>query len=124
MIGWKVDQPSNRGNCTLRIYDGPSDSHFQTLIPLDGSADDSGSFACGRIDSSFEAKEVRFPLTVSCDSCILQLEWKTERGKLNYCADLEINGAEITECFGKCLNGGICSNGGCSCPENFEGSNC
>ena len=30
----------------------------------------------------------------------------------------------MPECFGKCLNGGICSNGMCSCPEAFEGANC
>jgi len=71
LIGWKVDQPSLKGNCTLRIADSPQESHLKTLTPLDGSADEHGSFPCGRIDTGFEAKEVRLPSGVSCDSCIL-----------------------------------------------------
>ena len=93
-------------------------------MPLDGSGDEKGSFACGRNDISFEAKEVRLPQDANCDNCILQLEWKTERGKINTCADISVSGAEVSECFGKCMNGGICSNGACLCSEEFEGSNC
>jgi hypothetical protein len=35
-----------------------------------------------------------------------------------------VSGAEVAECFGKCMNGGICSNGGCICSDDYEGSNC
>lgn len=97
---------------------------MHVLHPIDGTSDESGAFPCGRVDAPFEAKEVRFPFDLNCDSCILQMEWRTEHGKINTCADVSVSGAEVSECFGKCLNGGICSNGACSCAEDFEGSNC
>lgn len=102
----------------------PHQSKLHTVYPIDKSADETGYFPCGRTQTGFEAKEIRFPEDLTCDQCILQVEWATERGKIETCADVFISGAQMPECFGKCLNGGICSNGLCSCPDNFEGTNC
>lgn len=30
----------------------------------------------------------------------------------------------MAECYGQCLNAGICNNGQCACKEGFSGSNC
>ena len=81
MIGWQVTSPSVRGNCTIRISDTQLDSSFKTLIPLDNSADENGYFPCGRAETQFEAKEVRLPREWACQSCIIELLWKTEKGK-------------------------------------------
>lgn len=54
---------------------------MQPLRPLDGSADEKHVFPCGRQESVFEAKEVRIPRDLSCDSCIIEVQWHTEKGK-------------------------------------------
>ena len=54
----------------------------------------------------------------------MQLVWLTEEGDQHRCTDFESTPAEVPECFGQCLNGGICRNGKCMCPEGFSGSNC
>lgn len=63
---------------------------MKALRPLDGSADDRDSFPCGRIDTAFEAKEVRMPRDLSCDTCILEIQWKTEKGTQSFCADISV----------------------------------
>lgn len=78
-------------------------------------------FPCGRKIADFEAKEVRFPAGLECDQCVLELTWYTEnQGPISICADVTVSGATVlSECFGKCLNGGICINGKCQCDEDF-----
>ena len=124
LVGWKVEYPSLTGNCTVRIGDVPDESKLQVLYPLDGSANDKGSFPCGRSTTELEAKEFRFPHGISCDQCILQVEWKTEAGEQHRCADIEVLDKEMPECYGQCLNGGICQNGKCACMTGFSGANC
>ena len=95
------------------------------LHPLDGSGDEKGSFACGRQETNFEAKEVRLPRTLTCDSCIVEVLWRTEKGKQSFCSDIMIlGGTEVAECFGLCQHNGVCSNGKCVCGEDYYGSNC
>lgn len=81
LVGWRVTSPSVKGNCTIRIGNSPNEDKMILLRPLDGSADENGYFLCGRQETSFEGKEVRLPRDISCDSCILEIIWKTEKGK-------------------------------------------
>ena len=124
LAGWKVKKESATGSCILRVADDPRDKTWDILQITDGSQNDDGSFPCGHNETPFEAKEFKLPKELICDTCILQLEWKTEFGSQYYCSDFESIGTEIPECFGQCLNGGICKNGKCACPAEFEGSNC
>lgn len=124
LIGWKVTSPSTVGNCTIRISDSPNADKMKTLRPLDGSANELGAFPCGRQESNFEAKEVRMPREFDCDSCILEVQWQTEKGKYSYCSDILVTGGLTQECPGICQNGGICSNGECNCQEAYEGTFC
>ena len=48
----------------------------------------------------------------------------TDEGDQYRCTDFESTTAEVPECFGQCLNGGICRNGKCMCQDGFSGSNC
>lgn len=48
----------------------------------------------------FEAKEVRMPRDLNCDSCIFELVWQTEKGKQSFCSDISISGGEVVECLG------------------------
>ena len=48
----------------------------------------------------------------------------TDEGDQYRCTDFESVATEVPECFGTCLNGGICRNGKCACPDGFSGSNC
>ena len=59
-----------------------------------------GYFPCGRSKTPAETKEIKFPKNVTCDSCILQLIWKTKFGPQYYCADIEILGGQIEDCAG------------------------
>lgn len=120
---WKVNHPSPKGNCTLRISSGTEDDGFTILAPLDGSANKKGAFPCGRVQTVNEGKEVRFP-NISCDACVVQWEWSTHTGKQFMCAEVAISGNEAEDCAGRCLNGGVCSNGVCKCRSSFSGSNC
>ena len=70
-IGWKVINPAPEGNCTVRIGMGPNENDFKVLFPIDGTADDSGSFPCGREQNPLEGKEFRFPKNFTCDDCAL-----------------------------------------------------
>jgi hypothetical protein len=40
------------------------------------------------------------------------------------CADIQIQGAQMEECSGKCLNGGVCQNGECKCRKGYSGKYC
>lgn len=73
---------------------------MKLLRPLDGSADEQGYFPCGRQVSVFEAKEVRMPRDLNCDSCIFELVWQTDKGKQSFCSDINISGGEVVECLG------------------------
>lgn len=95
-----------------------------TMHPLDHSGNELGVFPCGRSETTWESKEFRVPETLNCDICVYSMEWKTEKGKQYYCADIEIIGGEVPDCYGQCLNGGICQNGACVCAAGFSGSNC
>lgn len=77
LVGWKVINPAPEGNCSIRLGIGPNENEFVTLYPIDGSADDDGTFPCGRVQTPFEAKEFKFPKNFTCDDCALQLEWRT-----------------------------------------------
>jgi len=84
LIQWKVLHSAPEGNCTLRVGHGldqeeGDENKFITLIPRDGSADQHGSFACGR-DIGYEAKEFKLPNNITCDSCTLQFEFTTQNG--------------------------------------------
>ena len=124
LIGWKVLKASPTGTCVLRVADDPRDMVMEVLTLTDGSQDKDGRFPCGRNETPFEAKEFKLPRDLICDTCILQLEWRTETDTQYRCVDFESIGTEIPECFGQCLNGGICRNGKCACPDQFEGTNC
>ena len=124
IIGWKVIKPSASGTCVIRVSDTPKIGTFEPVTITDGSADEDGRFPCGRNETPFEAKEFKVPRDLICDTCILQLEWRTDEGTQYRCADFESIGTEVPECFGQCLNSGICKNGKCACPDGFSGLNC
>ena len=107
----------------MRISPGTEDDEFKVLTPLDGSANKKGKFPCGRMETVNEGKEVRMP-NITCDSCVVQWEWQTSEGKIFMCSEISIQGSESEDCSGKCLNGGVCSNGVCKCRKSFSGSNC
>jgi len=95
------------------------------LRPTDGTANKKGAFPCGRSQTEWESKEFRVPEDLNCDTCVVSLEFFTERGPIYMCSDIEVLGnADIPECYGQCLNGGICQNGKCVCTYSYSGSNC
>lgn len=124
LVAWKIHTPSPNGRCIIRVSDSPLEKDMQVVRPTDNSAGDDGSFPCGREATNFEAKEVKIPRELVCDTCIIQLVWMTDEGDQYRCTDFESVATEVPECFGQCLNGGICRNGKCACPEHFSGSNC
>jgi hypothetical protein len=67
VIGWTVIERADNGNCTMKIGVDPDGINMTVLFPLDGSADDTGSFPCGREEVAFEGKQVRFPKNLDCD---------------------------------------------------------
>ena len=124
LIGWKVKKASPTGTCVLRVGDDPRDTTLEVLKLTDGTQDKDGRFPCGRNETPFEAHEFKLPKDLICDACFLQVEWRTDTETQYRCVDFESIGTEVPECFGQCLNGGICRNGKCACPSQFEGSNC
>lgn len=102
LVQWNVIQPSANGNCTIKIGPGKNLGSLGVnpekdvaLAPLDGTGDsENGSFSCGRVMTKFEAKEVRLPTNLSCDSCVLQIVWNTENGDIYQCADIMIDNDE------------------------------
>jgi len=124
LVAWKIQTASPNGRCIIRVSDSPKEKDMVIAKPTDGSAADDGSFPCGRAVTDYEAKEIKIPHDLVCDSCIVQLQWLTDDGEQYRCTDFESVSAEVPECFGQCLNGGICRNGRCACPDTFNGSNC
>lgn len=124
LVSWKVTTPAPNGRCIIKVSDSPKEADMVVAKPTDGSASDDGSFPCGRHITDFEAKEIRIPRDLVCDQCLIQLVWMTDEGDQYRCTDFESVASEVPECFGKCLNGGICRNGKCACPEFYSGSNC
>ena len=120
---WKVVHPSLKGNCTVRLGNTADDTNFRVLTPLDKVSSQDGSFPCGRESTRLETVEVRFP-NMACDSCTLQWEWSTEKGKIYLCGDIQIDSKESEVCAGKCLNNGVCYNGNCQCKTGFSGDTC
>ena len=127
-VMWRTIHPDLTGNCTIRLGDGLTDApdEFETLFPLDGSADKtSGKFPCGRTTTSMEGKEIKFPKNMTCDSCTLQILWETKiSGSMYMCSDVELLSGELSDCSGQCMNGGVCLNGACVCRHGFEGKFC
>ena len=80
VIGWTVIERAEQGMCTMKIGADPDGQNMQVLYPLDGSADDLGAFPCGRDETPFEGKLVRFPKNLDCDACLFVFEWKTKSG--------------------------------------------
>ncbi|CAG9326276.1 unnamed protein product [Blepharisma stoltei] len=122
-ISWVVRTPSQAGNCTLRLSHGTDYSIYETLIPIDNSADASGYFPCGR-QAKTEFKIVPFPTKIICDLCTLQWIWETEKGIHYQCIDVEIASNAQSPCSGKCLNGGVCVDKECQCVQGFSGQFC
>ena len=124
LIAWKILTASPNGRCMIRLSDSPREKDMFVIKPTDGSGADDGSFECGREVTSYEAKEIKIPRDFTCDTCLIQLVWMTEDGDQYRCTDFESVANEVPECFGQCMNGGICRNGRCACPDGFSGSNC
>lgn len=122
---WEVLNPESSGTCMVRISPGLQDEkNFKILMPLDGNGNkEDGSFLCGR-EKGFEYKEFKLPPDFECDGCTLQWTWKTAYGDIYSCSDIMINGGNLTNCLGKCLNGGSCFNGECLCSKGFSGDFC
>ena len=124
-INWRTLHPDDKGMCTLRLGESANDKDYDILYPTDGSGRaNGGKFECGRATLAIEGKEVRLPRNLTCDSCILQMEWETSMGKRYMCADIEILFGKIADCSGQCMNGGVCLNGKCKCRAGFEGDFC
>ena len=71
-----------------------------------------------------ETKAVQFPQDMSCEKCIVQLVWTTPAGEYYSCADVTLKNEKLTNCMGKCQNGGACANGACVCYESYSGEFC
>ena len=100
------------------------ENKFTTLIPMDGSADASGSFECGR-QVGYDYKVFKLPNNFTCDKCTLQFEWALPNGQIHQCTDfLMQRGTQIEACSGKCQNMGVCVNGNCKCRSSFYGEFC
>ena len=125
-INWRTIHPDDNGMCTLRLGESANDKDYDILYPTDGSGnrENHGKFPCGRNTAAVEGKEIRVPRNLTCDSCILQMEWETSMGKRYMCADIEILFGKIADCSGQCMNGGVCLNGKCKCRAGFEGDFC
>lgn len=120
-ISWKVITPS-AGTCSLKLIYGSEYSDPHTLYPIDDSADASGNFPCGQEQGLFK-KIVQFPED-SCDSCTLIWIWQNEVSTYYHCVDVEITQDKDSACYGKCQNGGFCSDGLCICEEGYSGTFC
>jgi hypothetical protein len=121
---WEILVPENTGNCTVKLSNGRQDiDSFQLLKPTEGAINSDGSFKCGR-EKGFEHKEFILPPDYECDGCTLQWKWSTSYGDIYSCSDIIINGAQLSKCMGKCLNGGSCFNGQCLCLKGFSGDFC
>ena len=99
-INWKTVHSDEFGICTIRLGEDATDKDYDILKPLDGTGFKNGSFPCGRSIGD-EGKEIKFPKNITCDSCILQMEWYTKLGGKQYmCADIELMSGKIEDCSG------------------------
>ena len=71
LVAWKIHSPSATGRCVIKVSDSPLEQDMRIAKPTDGSAADDGSFPCGREITSFEAKEIKIPRDLVCDTCII-----------------------------------------------------
>merc|ERR1719469_28911 len=71
VIAWRILKASPTGRCIVRVGDTPRDRDMVLIKPTDGSADDDGSFPCGREVTSYESIEIRLPRDLNCDQCIM-----------------------------------------------------
>ena len=122
-ISWMVKSADGDGICQIRLSDGTDDGDYTVLHPTDGSADEDGNFPCGRDIAYSETKTVVFP-DFFCDECTLQWIFKTQSGSLYQCADVQITDLQQSNCYGRCKNGGVCSNGICKCLAEYTGTYC
>lgn len=121
-VSWKIIKPAS-GNCTVKLIYGNEYSDQHTLIPLGEDDNSNGVFKCGETSGTY-AKKFKFPVGVSCDSCTLQWIWVNSLGIYYQCIDIEITDSQDSSCYGRCKNGGYCSEGMCMCEEGFYGTFC
>ena len=69
---WRTLKAHHSSNCTLYISNGGETNEFRLMRPLDDSSDFDGKFPCGR-KAGFEGKEIKLPLDLTCESCVIQL---------------------------------------------------
>jgi hypothetical protein len=121
-VSWKVLKPAP-GNCTVKLIYGNEYTQQHTLLPHKDDEGSNGSFKCGENSGVF-AKVFKFPSGVSCDSCTLQWIWVNSYGTFYHCIDIEITDLPDSSCYGRCKNGGFCSEGMCKCEPGFFGTFC
>jgi len=100
LVAWRIHTPSLTGRCIIRVSDTPFEANMVIAKPTDGSAAEDGSFPCGREITNYEAKEIKIPRELVCDTCIIQVVWITEEGDQYRCVDFESVSHEVPECFG------------------------
>lgn len=89
--------------CTIRLGEDPKDDWFDILYPLDGTGTKAskGAFPCGKKTNAGNGKEFKLPRNITCDSCILQMEFNSKAGGKQYmCSDIEILYGQIEDCSG------------------------
>ena len=97
-VAWKTVHPDELGNCTIRLGAGANMATYSVLKPLDKSDNGSGKFPCGREQTSYEGKNFKLPLNMSCDDCTLQLEFQTKAsGSMYMCSDIQILSGNDTD---------------------------
>jgi hypothetical protein len=121
-VSWQIVTPA-AGLCSVRLLLGTDFAPEHTLVPSDNSTDDMGWFPCGDAAGLF-TKDFQFPEGLTCDSCTLQWVWQNKVATYYQCVDLEITVGVDSACYGKCKNGGFCSEGLCLCPGDWRGTFC
>ena len=71
MVAWKIHTAAPNGRCRISVSDSPKEKDMKVVMPTDGSADSDGSFPCGREVVNYEAKEIKIPRDIVCDSCLI-----------------------------------------------------
>lgn len=125
-VAWLINEPSQNGKCMVKLNSEFEEDmiSFQTLFPVDGSADINGKFPCGREGrNQFERKVFNFP-KVTCNPCILQWTFETTKGIIYQCSDIALIDKESKNCSGRCQHQGVCKNGVCMCRLGFKGDYC
>ncbi len=84
-----------------------------------------GSFPCGSNISAVESRSFKIPNEIHCDRCVLEFVYRTPDGfEIRQCSDMAVAGGDEAQCFGKCLNGGVCKHGKCECKPGYSGEFC